>query len=284
MACEVLSVSRSGSYAFSCRQKRSGPPREVRHLQLSEQVQRSFVRSRGRYGAPRITEELSKKGTRVSHNTVAKILKECGLFAKPRRRFVPHTTDSNHNYRIAPNRLKRRFKVDRLDTVWAGDITYIRTAEGWLYLATLMDLFSRKIVGWAMSDKNDSELTCSALNMAIQARAPAPGLICHSDRGSQYACRAYQKLLKKNRILCSMSRRGDCYDNAPAESLFATIKGELLNADEFESHRQAKTEIFEYIEVFYNRKRLHSALGYQSPEQFEATHRAVPKRAPTKSG
>lgn len=283
-ACQVLSVSRSGSYAFSTRQKRSASPRQLRHLQLSQQVQHSFVRSRGRYGAPRITEELNQTGTSVSRNTVAKILRECGLFARPRRRFVPRTTDSNHPYRIAPNRLKRRFKSDRLDAVWVGDITYIRTGEGWLYLATLMDLFSRKIVGWSMSESINGELTCSALSMAIGARAAGPGLICHSDRGSQYACRAYQQLLKENRILCSMSRRGDCYDNAPSESLFATIKGELLDADDFQTRRQAKAAIFQYIEVFYNRKRLHSALGYQSPDQFEATHRTVPKRAPTKSG
>ena len=169
------------------------------------------------------------------------------------------------------------------DRVWAGDISYIRTEEGWLYLATLMDLFSRRIVGWASGEKISSALTCGALQMAIDQRRPTPGLICHSDRGVQYACRVYQQLLLKHGLLSSMSRRGDCYDNAPSESFFATLKGEL-EVDHYPTRAAATTAIFEYIEVFYNRKRLHSALGQMSPEQFEATRRHSPKTAPAQSG
>lgn len=288
MTCLELSVSRSGFYAWSDRQHSGeASARQKRHQQLVEQVRLSFLRSRQRYGAPRIAADLLARGTKVCINTVAKILREIGLCAKPRRRFVPRTTDSNHGYGIAPNRLKRCFTIDRMNRVWSGDISYIRTEEGWLYLATLMDLCSRRIVGWATHQKISSELTCSALRMAIDVRLggrPAPaGLICHSDRGSQYACHAYQQLLLSHGLLCSMSRRGDCYDNAPSESFFATLKGEL-EIDTYPTRAQAKTAIFEFIEVFYNRKRLHSALGNRSPEQFEATQRDSPNPAPAQRG
>lgn len=277
-ACQVLEVSRSGYYAWSSRHDESAEPsaRLKRHQELVEQVRLSFLRSRQRYGAPRIRADLARRGIAVCVNTVAKIMRESGLAAKRRRRFVPRTTDSNHNGPIAPNRLKRQFKIKQINRVWAGDISYIPSEEGFLYLATLMDLCSRYIVGWAMSDRNNSQMTCAALNMAIKRRRPAPGLICHSDRGSQYACHAYQRLLKEHGLLCSMSRRGDCYDNAPKESFFATLKGEL-EIEKFATRKQAQSEIFQFIEVFYNRKRLHSSLGYQSPEQFEAARCAVPK-------
>ena len=284
-ACQALSVSRSGYYAWSGRRSSDEPsPRHKRHRQLVEQVRLSFLRSRQRYGAPRVAADLAGRGTKVCVNTVAKILRECGLSARPRRRrFVPRTTDSNHGYGVAPNRLKRCFKIDGINRVWAGDISYIRTKEGWLYLATLMDLFSRRIVGWATAHKVDARLACAALQMAVDRRRPAPGLTCHSDRGKQYAGRAYQQLLLKHGLLCSMSRRGDCYDNAPSESFFATLKGEL-EVDDFQTRAAAKTAIFEYIEVFYNRKRLHGALGQQSPEQFEAAQRHSPKPAPAQRG
>jgi len=277
-ACEVLEVSRSGYYAWSSRHAASAEPspQAKRHQELLEQVRLSFLRSRERYGAPRITADLKSRGIAVCLNTVAKIMRESGLAARRRRRFLPRTTDSNHNCRVAPNRLKRQFKISRINRVWVSDISYIPSEEGWLYLATLMDLCSRYIIGWAMSDHNNSELTCAALSMAIRRRRPAPGLICHSDRGSQYACNAYQRLLRAHRLQCSMSRRGDCYDNAPKESFFATLKGEL-DIEHFATRKQAESEIFQFIEVFYNRKRLHSALGYQSPEQFEAAHGRVPK-------
>jgi transposase InsO family protein len=288
-ACEVLEVSRSGYYAWSSRHDVSAKAwakasaREARHQQLAEQVRLSFVRSRLRYGAPRIAADLRSRGIAVCVNTVAQIMRENGLSAQARRRFVPRTTDSNHHGRVAPNRLKRKFAIKRIDRVWAGDISYIPSEEGWLYLATLMDLCSRYIVGWAMGSANSSELTCGALNMAIQRRRPRPGLICHSDRGRQYACDAYQRLLKTHGLICSMSRRGNCYDNAPKESFFATLKREL-ETENFQNHAQAQQAIFEFIEVFYNRKRLHSGLGYQSPEQFEAAHRKVQTHAPAQSG
>jgi putative transposase len=283
IACDVLEVTRSGYYAWTTRRPQSSPRRQ-RHEQLVQQVRLSYLRSHGRYGAPKIATDLKRRGVAVCLNTVAKILRECGLRARPRRRFVPRTTDSSHPHPIAPNRLDRCFAVGRANAVWVGDISYIRTGQGWLYLATLMDLFSRKIVGWAMADHLRSALTCEALTMAIRRRRPAPGLICHSDRGVQYACRDYQQLLTRYGLLCSMSRRGDCYDNAPAESFFATLKGELININDYATPQEARAAVFEFIEVFYNRKRMHSALGYLSPESFEATHRAVPKPAPTDRG
>jgi putative transposase len=284
-ACDVLEVSRSGYYAWSDRHQESTEPsaRCQRHQELAEQVRLSFLRSRQRYGAPRITADLNRRGTSVCLNTVAKIMRECGLAARARRRFVPRTTDSDHGYRVAPNRLQRCFAVERMNQVWLGDISYLPSEEGWLYLATLMDLFSRRIVGWAMDHRITSDLTCSALSMAIQSRRPGPGLICHSDRGSQYACRVYRQMLTEHGLVCSMSRRGDCWDNAPKESFFATLKGEL-NVEKFRTRNEARTAVFEYIELFYNRKRLHSALGYQSPESFEAKPTAVPKPAPTDRG
>lgn len=284
-ACRELCVSRSGYYAFASRRKKSAQPsaREKRHQRLVQEVRLSFLRSRGRYGAPRIARDLKGRGVEVCVNTVAKILRETELSAKPRRRFVPRTTDSKHNCRCAPNRLKQQFTVEQINRVWLGDISYIPSKEGWLYLATVMDLCSRCVVGWAMASRITSELTCAALSMAIERRKPEPGLICHSDRGSQYACRDYRQLLTRHSLLCSMSRRGNCYDNAPQESFFATLKTEL-EIDHFKTRQEAESAIFQFIEVFYNRKRLHSALGYQSPESFEATLSAVPKRAPAQRG
>ena len=285
--CDVLQVARSGYYAFGLRADNSSP-RQQRHGELSEQIRLSYLRSRGAYGAPRIAAELVRSGTRVCVNTVAKILQECGLKARKKRRFVPRTTDSTHDHPVAPNLLNRSFKVAEPDKLWVGDISYIPTAEeGFLYLATLMDCFSRRIVGWAMSQQlTAGELTCVALQMAIARRKPKAGLICHSDRGVQYACRQYRSVLAKHGLIASMSRKGDCYDNAPAESLFATLKSEVIDVHGFLTCEQAKAALFEFIEVIYNRKRLHSALGYTSPEQFEADHqrRVFQKQAPTESG
>jgi putative transposase len=283
--CRTLRVTRSGYYAWSVRGRRAiASSRQTRHRRLSEQVRLSYLRTRGAYGAPRIAADLNKRGTKVCLNTVAGILRENGLKAKTRRRFVPRTTDSHHPHPVAPNLLNRRFEVQRANAVWVGDISYIRTGEGWMYLATVMDLFSRRIVGWRMADHARAELTCDCLQMAIERRGPRPGLICHSDRGVQYACRSYRKLLQRHGMVCSMSGRGDCYDNAPAESFFATLKGELLQMNQYATRRQARADVFQFIEVFYNRKRLHSTLGYKSPEQFEAEHSAVPKPAPTDCG
>lgn len=283
--CQVLQVTRAGYYAWSKRKASGKPsPQRERHHQLIRQVRLSYVRSRGRYGAPRIAEELNEQGITVCTNTVAKILRECQLRAKRKRRFVPRTTDSSHGHPVAPNLLDRSFAAKHPDAIWVADISYIPTEQGWLYLAMVMDLFSRKIIGWQMTDHLKAELTCDALRMAIKRRAPASGLICHSDRGVQYACRDYRRLLERHGLLCSMSRRGDCYDNAPAESFFATLKGELTGTERYRTRQEAKTAIFEFIEVFYNKKRLHSALGYKSPEQFEAAYREFQNPAPTENG
>lgn len=283
--CQVLQVTRSGYYAWSKRQASGKPsPRRERHHLLREQVRLSYLRSRGTYGAPRIAAQLKEQGIAVCMNTVAKILRECGLRATRKKRFVPRTTQSVHGQPVAPNLLDRCFATRRPDAVWVADISYVATDEGWLYLATLMDLFSRKIVGWQMAEHLKSELTCDALRMAIKRRAPARGLICHSDRGVQYACREYRQLLQRHGLISSMSRRGDCYDNAPAESFFATLKGEGMSAEGYRTRQEAKTAIFEFIETFYNKKRLHSALGYKSPEQFEAAYRVFQNPAPTQNG
>jgi transposase InsO family protein len=196
-------------------------------------------------------------------------MKESGIRAKGRRRYR-QTTDSKHAYRVAPNLLERRFEPGCADRVWASDITYIRTQEGWLYLAPVMDLHSRRIVGWSMGSGLDHSLVAKALEMAIANRRPRRGLIHHSDRGVQYACGEYQRLLRAHGIRPSMSGKGDCWDNAPMESFFATLKTELTRGRTYRTREQARRDIFEYIEVFYNRRRMHSSLGYVSPVQFEA--------------
>lgn len=285
LQCRVLEVTRAGYYAWSSRRKEEKTStRQKRHEELTEQIRLSFVRSRGTYGAPRIAAQLRDKGIAACINTVAKVLRECGLRARRRKRFIPRTTDSSHHYPAAPNLLDRSFTTPRPNAAWVADISYIPTGEGWLYLATLMDLFSRKIVGWQMADHLRSELVCDALRMAIRRRSPNAGLICHSDRGVQYACRNYRQLLEQHGAICSMSRRGDCYDNAAAESFFATLKGELTIGEYYKTQEQARGAIFEFIEVFYNRNRLHSGLGYKSPEAFEAAYEMSQNRAPTKSG
>ena len=199
-------------------------------------------------------------------------MRKTGLRPRVRRRFVPTTTDSNHAYPVAPNRLDREFEAAAPNRKWVCDFTYIWTDQGWLYLATVMDLFSRKIVGWSMQDHMKTSLVSQALQMALHTRRPAEGLLHHSDRGVQYASDEYQQMIRANGIECSMSRTGDCYDNAAAESLFATLKRERINAKHYETLEEAKADLFEWIEVFYNRQRRHSALGYMSPEAFEAQH------------
>jgi transposase InsO family protein len=195
-------------------------------------------------------------------------MRAAGIRARQRRRFV-HTTDSRHGFPVAPNVLARRFHVERPDQVWAGDITYIPTHEGWLYLAVLLDLCSRRVVGWAMSTHIDRELVLASLRMALDQRSPQPGLLHHTDRGSQYAADDFQIELAKHGIRCSMSRKGNCWDNAVAESFFSTLKGELVDRADFLTRDQARSAIFEYVEGFYNRTRLHSTLGYESPASFE---------------
>jgi transposase InsO family protein len=265
--CRVLRVSKSGYCRWV---KEPIGTRQKRRAELGEAIARVHEANRGVYGSPRVHQALVQEGCQVCRNTVAKVMKARGIYAKTHRRFRVRTTDSRHDHPIASNLLERNFTVQKPDQVWLTDITYIPTREGWLYLAGVMDLCSRKIVGWSMAEHMRTELVTDALNMALATRRPAPGLIHHSDRGVQYACREYQQILKNHGILASMSRVGDCYDNAPQESFWGTLKTELVYLEDFATHAQARAAIFEYIEGFYNRTRLHSSLGFTSPERFEA--------------
>lgn len=266
--CEVLNVTRGGYYDWIKQPDQT--PTQKRQGELVNQIRAAHEGSRQTYGSPRITAELKAGGVQVCRNTVAKWMRNTGLCSRRRRKFVPTTTDSNHDLPIAPNRLNRDFAARAPNCKWVCDLTYIWTDQGWLYLATVMDLYSRRIVGWSMQDHLRTSLTSQALTMALEARRPGAGLLHHSDRGVQYASEEYQRLLKSHGIVCSMSRTGDCYDNAAAESFFATLKRELINGKRYQTHEQAKRELFEWIEVFYNRQRRHSAIGNVSPEAFEA--------------
>lgn len=267
VCCDVLEVSRSGYYAWLRRPLSS---RDLRREQLASRIQQVHEQNRRVYGSPRVHRALLAEGEQVSENTVADIMKEREIRAKIRKKHVPRTTDSVHEQPVAKNLLNRQFQADGPNRKWAVDITYIWTDEGWLYLAGVMDLYSRRIVGWSMADHMETELVADALKMAVARRCPQEGLLHHSDRGSQYASEAYRELLQTYGLQMSMSNKGDCWDNAPKESFWATLKTELVNHEHYATHDQARASIFEYIEVFYNRKRLHSALGYQSPEAFEA--------------
>ena len=264
--CRVLKVSRSGYYAW-CRRPVSA--REMANQKLTQQIQEIHQHSRQTYGSPRIQAELADNGVKCGHNRVARLMREAELRAKQKRKFKVTTTDSAHNYPVAPNLLDQDFQASRPNEKWVGDITYIATDEGWLYLAAVMDLYSRRIVGWAMGDTLERWLPLAALQMAIETRQPPPGLLHHSDRGSQYASDEYQAWLTKYQIQGSMSRTGNCYDNAPIESFFGTLKTELVHHRHYATRAEAKTDIFEYIEVFYNRFRRHSALDNLCPAVFE---------------
>ena len=266
--CRVLDVAPAGFYAWI---KRSSPSlRAIVDERLLLNIRGSHRASDGTYGAPRILRDLREEGLHVGQKRVARLMRREGLVGRPPRRFV-RTTDANHRYPIAPNLLQRQFDVHSLtiDRVWVSDITYIPTHAGWLYLAVVLDLASRRVVGWAMRDSLEAELALSALRMALDARQPAPGLIHHSDRGVQYACDAYRGLLAAHQIQPSMSRTGDCWDNAVAESFFATLELELIRRRTWRSHAEARTAIFAFIETWYNRKRRHSTLEYLSPIQYE---------------
>jgi len=265
--CKVLRVSRSGYYAWL---GRPVSRQQQRRADLVEQIRAVHQGKRKVYGSPRVHEALKAGGLNVCRNTVAKIMREEGLQAKGRRRFVPRTTDSTHDQPVAPNVLDRQFAAARPNCTWVADITYVRTDEGWLYLAGVMDLFSRKIVGWSMTDHLRADLPAAAMKMGLSRRRPPAGLLHHSDRGVQYACDDYQGLLGEHRIQVSMSGKGDCYDNAVMESFWSTLKGELVHHEQYRTRDEARQSIFEYIETFYNRQRLHSSLGYLSPEAFEA--------------
>jgi putative transposase len=263
--CEQLGVSRSGYYAWK---ERPESERDKADRALAEVVTRIHHDSRGTYGSPRVHAELRARGQRVSRKRVARLMNEQGLAARKRRRFV-QTTDSRHNQPVASNLLERNFSPGQPNSTWATDITYVGTRQGWLYLAVVLDLFSRKVVGWSMSEHIDRHLVLNALDMALKGRQPPRGLLHHSDRGSQYASTDYQQALAARGIQCSMSRKGNCWDNAVVESFFSSLKLELVYTTDFATHEQARLALFEYIEVFYNRQRRHSSLGYVSPVDFE---------------
>jgi transposase InsO family protein len=268
LMCRVLEVSPSGFYASVDR-----PPsaRSQRDRQLTVHIRVAHERSGETYGAPRVLEELKADGELVGQKRVARLMREDGLVARPTRRFVV-TTDSNHAHPIAPNLLARRFDVNgvhAVNRVWIGDITYLPTREGFLYLAVLLDLASRRVVGWSMQDTLEAELTLAALRMAVERRRPAPGLLPHSDRGSQYACGDYRDVLTAHGMVASMSRRGDCWDNAVAESFFSTLEFELIAKSDWATRDEARRAVFRYLETWYNRERRHSTLGYRSPLTYE---------------
>lgn len=232
------------------------------------EIELSHKASDRTYGSPRVHEDLQEQGIRCGRKRVARLMRENGIRAKQARRFKA-TTDSDHNDPVAPNLLDREFHVDVPDRVWVADLTYIWTREGWLYLAVILDLFSRRVVGWSMSKRITSQLTLEALSVALWSRKPSPGLLHHSDRGSQYTCGDYRDVLDEHGVLCSMSRKGDCWDNAVAESFFKTLKVERVNDRDYWTREEAQTDIIDYIERFYNRKRRHSYLGYVSPVEYE---------------
>lgn len=263
--CRVLGVTRSGYYAWK---GRAEGPRAAEIQRLDEAIQRLFNRHKGRYGAPRLTLELRGEGWQVSRRRVAQRMRTLGLRARAARKYKA-TTQSQHDLPVAPNRLGQNFTAPAPNRVWVSDITYLWTAEGWLYLAAVLDLHARSVVGWAMADRMTRDLVMAALVMAVGRRRPEPGLIVHSDRGSQYASHAYQALLAAHGYLCSMSRKGDCYDNAAMESFFHTLKVEQVNDANYRTREEAKADVFEYIETYYNPIRRHSTLNYLSPRDFE---------------
>ena len=267
LLCDVLGISRGGYYAWKGRPV-SG--RAARVERLAGQIRGAHEESRSVYGSPRVYRALLAGGVACCVNTVAKLMKENGIRSKARRWFVPHTTDSRHPYPLAENTLNREFYPDKPDTAWVADITYIPTGQGWLYLAVVIDLCTRKVVGWATADHLRAALACGALRMALAHRQPRGDLLHHSDRGVQYASAEYRVVLAEHDLEASMSRKGNCYDNAVAESFFSTLKRELVHHERYANHEEARQSLFEYIEVFYNRLRLHSTLGYRSPDQFEA--------------
>ncbi len=271
LLCRALGVSRAGDYAWL---PRTPSGAEVRREELTAEVQAIHAEVKRRYGRPRIHAELVDRGHECGVNVVAQVMREAGIAARTKRKFR-QTTDSNHTHPVAPNVLDRDFDPEEPNTSWVADVTYIPTREGWRYLAVAEDLFSRRVVGWSMDATMTSRLVVDALEMALAARlqgSSSSGLVTHSDRGSQYASEHYQRRLSEERITCRMSRRGNCWDNAPMESFFASLKKELVRDEDDATREQAKASIFEYIEAFYNRIRRHSALGYVAPDEYERTH------------
>lgn len=266
--CRALAVSPSSFYDWQQRQSRPGP-RTLQDERLLEVIAQIHQASRQTYGSPRIERALRRQGFRHGRNRIARLMRQRQLHGRQKRRYRVCTTDSRHDLPVAPNRLARQEPVRRPNTVWVADITYIPTGEGWLYLAGILDLYSRKVVGWAMGQNLDARLVLASWQMACRQRQPPAGLLFHSDRGSQYASKLVRQALQQHQAVASMSRAGNCYDNATMESFWSTLKHELIYRSRFQTRAQASAAIFEYIEVFYNRTRLHSSLDYLSPLDFE---------------
>jgi putative transposase len=273
--CRVLEVTRAGFYAW---RKRAPGPRALEEAALRQKATAIFEASRRTYGHRRIRAALHAQGVVCGLKRVARLMKKWGMQVEVKRKFRV-TTDSKHGLPIAENLLNRQFNVEIPNRYWVSDITYIWTDEGWLFLATTMDLYSRKLVGWAMDDHMRAELVIDALQMAIVTRAPGPGLIHHSDRGSQYASKDFRAVLDRHGMVASMSRKGDCWDNAVMESFYRTLKVERVRRERYQDRRQAKSAVFEFIEAFYNTIRIHSTLDYLSPAEFERTNRASTEAA-----
>jgi putative transposase len=272
--CKALGVSRSGYYA---RKKRPPSNRSCRDAQLKPKVREAFERNKARYGSPRIMMELRREGEQLGKNRVARLMRQQGLKAVNKRRYRPRTTQQDPRLGAAPNLLAQVPKPGAPDHVWVSDITYLPTEEGWQYLAVVMDLFSRRVIGWATEPTLETTLISKALEKAIRLRGRSPGLIHHSDRGCQYASREYRNKLSSAGITASMSRTGNCYDNATMESFFATLKTEVFKHTTANSRRHAELMVFDYIETFYNPRRMHSSLGYKSPIEFETQQHHSPK-------
>ncbi|WP_168204039.1 IS3 family transposase [Aliikangiella coralliicola] len=263
--CFVLGVSTSGYYGW-CNRVESVTTRWRR--KLIKQISRIFLENKQVYGSPRIHAELAEQGEKVCVNTVAKLMRQNDIQSKVFRRFVV-TTNSRHTLAAAPNRLNRGFKAVKANEKWVSDVSFITTREGWLYLAAVMDLFSRKIIGWSMGNRHNTQLVIAALEMAIARRGEVRNVLLHSDRGIQYASKVYRDKLAEYGIACSMSRKGDCWDNAPMESFFHTLKTECVNFEDYKTRSQARRNLFDYIELFYNRRRKHSTINYMSLATFE---------------
>jgi putative transposase len=268
LMCRVLQVSRSGYYAW---RQRPPAPRVLKDQSLALEVAAIHAESHSRYGSPRVHAELRQRGQRTGRKRVARLMRAAGLRAREHRHFRT-TTDSAHGMAIKANLLDRQFTMPTPNRGWVTDITYLWTLEGWLYLAVILDLFSRRVVGWALSERLERGVALEALKMALTDRQPPQGLLHHSDCGSQYASHEYQQLLAAHGVLSSMSRKANCWDNAVAESFFATLKLELVYQRHWRTRTQARSEVFEYLELFYNRQRRHSALGYLCPDEFELRH------------
>lgn len=272
--CKALCVSRSGYYKW-----RGSPlsEQEKRRIELTERIVHYYEDSNRLYGSPKITHLLRREGWKVTVKTVGRIMRELGIRSRIVKKFRVNTTDSNHSLPVAPNLLNQQFETSAPNKVWVADITYIRTAQGKMYLASVLDLFTRKIVGWKLSDRMTDDLVIEALNAAYTQQSPLPGLIHHSDRGAQYASHDYRAKLHEYRMVCSMSRKGNCYDNACIESFHSILKRELVYQTRFKTKEQARQELYQYIEFWYNRKRIHSSLNYMSPDRFESAYRRSKK-------